>query len=665
MWLRGSSGNDSMNASASQFPVMFEGLGGDDSLIGSNFDDMLYGGAGNDTLIGGLGNDTYRFDRTASGTDLINESSGNGEDTLDFDGFTSGVNLDLGSQTLQVVASTLSLTVIGNLENAFGTEYADTLRGNSLNNKLYGLNGDDQLFGEAGADVLAAGRQRIVFLDFDSASESGEYVYTTEQRDLIEARIRADYEPFDIEFTRTRPTTGPYVTVLFNAAVYNPLNQIVLGGISERIGWRELSGTGLVQVDINGFLGTATNKLPSTQENVVALSSTIAAHELAHTYGLRHHDAFGAPGTGIFQGVNNANRFAPFYQGPQAAEETRLHLIASPASIGTTLVDALGNPFFGEREALKLAFAESGVVMSEVPNIEKNVLLQVGTQSVQVQPLGALPAIEVPNTILRGINQAAGSFLSAAAVAVTGSIQLAGNGKSESDYYSFSGNAGDTVTIEVLSQSLRHRYSNFIDSIVRVYNSTGQKVAYYGSPIGAYNDDTFEPTDSILIDLVLPASDTYTIEVDTFSFSSPEFPEYNPTFDVQAFSLANPNNTAVTDRDTGNYELLIYRFNGPPTPVLTGDTLNGGAGPDILIGNSGKEFVFGYNPNEDTVNDPSGVFVSVSNPPVLQTIGNRTALEATELTIALDASDPDGGALPIKLNQWLLSRMQLAQRSIQ
>ena len=49
---------------------------------------------------------------------------------------------------------------------------------------------------------------------------------------------------FDIQFVTTRPTdNSPFVTTLFNAAVFNPGNQLSLGGISDRVGWRELAGT--------------------------------------------------------------------------------------------------------------------------------------------------------------------------------------------------------------------------------------------------------------------------------------------------------------------------------------------------------------------------------------------------------------------------------------
>ena len=60
-------------------------------------------------------------------------------------------------------------------------------------------------------------------------------------------------------------------------------------------------------------------------------------------------------------------------------------------------------------------------------------------------------ALQVPNTALKGFD--AGKILSVAAVDVTNaSIQLdLGTGKSQSDWYSFQGQAGDLINIQTLS----------------------------------------------------------------------------------------------------------------------------------------------------------------------------------------------------------------------
>jgi len=568
--LFGGDGPDLLDASAATMPVLLSGGGGDDKLLGGAGNDTLIGGAGNDSLVGGSGDDLYSFGDGDGGEKTVIENASGGTDTLDFHTLSSGITVDLGQSAMQTVSAGLNLTLSGDLEleNAFGTDLADTIVGNSLANKLLGFGGSDHLSGLDGDDILQAGSGRRVFLDFESAFEEGEHFYTQEERDAIHARMEQDYALFDMELTQVKPTEGPFVTVLFNAAVYLPGSRIVLGGISDRVGWRELAGGGTVQVDVNGFLGTGKNQLPPTEENFIALSSTIASHELGHTYGLRHHDAFGSPGSGIYSGVN-PKRFRPTYTGPSDAHETRLHLSASPASIGTTMTDALGNPFFGEREALKLAFAETGHVVVESVAAKTGSLMIDGS-SVSVQTLGVLASIAVPNTIEQGVNL--GATLLAAAETVLGSIELTDEGTSESDYYSFAGAAGDTVTIELMSQTLRHRIGNPIDSLLRVYNSAGELVNYYDNPLKAFNDDTFEPTDSILIDLVLPADDTYTVEVDTFSFDAPEFSTYVPGFDAVAFCSFFPAHIACTDSDTGSYELLIYRFDNAAT---SGDAAGG------------------------------------------------------------------------------------------
>ena len=59
------------------------------------------------------------------------------------------------------------------------------------------------------------------------------------------------------------------------------------------------------------------------KDNIVGLTTTIAAHELGHQSGLQHQDAFGPIGTGLYSGVS-PTEFFPAYQGPQAPTRTSL-----------------------------------------------------------------------------------------------------------------------------------------------------------------------------------------------------------------------------------------------------------------------------------------------------------------------------------------------------
>src|SRR5262249_35366649 len=135
------------------------------------------------------------------------------------------------------------------------------------------------------------------------------------------------------------------------------------GGLADEIDPRNLNLSTTVAVDVNGFLGNNPGQLPPTSDNVIALSATIGAHEVGHTAGLIHPDSQGPIGFGDH--ISPFFHYLPSYPGPGAAWETPLHLMASPASVNTTLQDAADNPFFGEREAVKLAFIEGGTVVSE------------------------------------------------------------------------------------------------------------------------------------------------------------------------------------------------------------------------------------------------------------------------------------------------------------
>src|SRR5207248_2999042 len=88
-----------------------------------------------------------------------------------------------------------------------------------------------------------------------------------------------------------------------------------------------------------------------------------------------------------------------------------------------------------------------------------------------------------------------------------------------------------------------------IDSILRVYDSAGKLLAYYGQP--AINDDQFEPPDSTVIDLVLPGDGIYYVEVDTFHLHDDAL--FGPLG-------LTPKPDIYDDMSTGTYELFIYRF---------------------------------------------------------------------------------------------------------
>ncbi len=639
--LIGGAGNNRLDASEFLGDAGLVGAAGDDTLLGGIGNDNLEGGPGDDINSGGDGDDTYTFAGLNLGLDVIDEADNASNDTLDFFGLLAAVDVDLSAVGQQTVAPgnlQLELTGANTIENAIGTVFSDTLAGNDSNNKLVGGGGLDSVYGGAGDDYLTASRTRHVLLDFDSQTDGLDHVYTQSERDAIQARLEQDYGLFDVVIHQVPPVDEVFISIRFNQP--RIVDGIPLpGGASSRIGFRDLERGGTVLVDVNAFLGNGENQLSPNEQNFIALSSTIASHELGHMYGLRHLDAFGSPGDGVFPELD-ATRLLPVYDGPELATETADHLISSPRSVRTTLTDALHDPYFGEREALKLAFGDTGEAIMEQPNANKTDAITIDGLVYPVQSIGALPALAVPNTIENPNAENYAVPLDAAAAAVIGHIDLDGD-KSESDVFSFTGEAGQRVSIDVMSQGLRARIGNTIDALVRVYNASGQKLDYYGSPLGAFNDDGFEPTDSVLVDLILPSDGTYYVEVDTFNFFIAEFPVYQPDFDATSFCEGRTSDIRCADTDTGDYELLIYRF-ATGVSQAKGNLLAGGAGDDTLVGSSGNDIFL--TDDGDTLAGPRPPAIRIDNhPPQLDPIPNQQVDESSPLQFTVSASDPDQG----------------------
>ncbi len=130
-----------------------EGLVGsafNDELTGDAGNNVLSGGAGDDSLVGGAGGDAFR--------------GGDGIDTADFSGADSRVSVDLiwggGSHGYwgNVYGNNEAVgdSFVG-VENAVGSNHADSLTGDNSANRLEGRDGDDVLNGRDGDDVLIGG----------------------------------------------------------------------------------------------------------------------------------------------------------------------------------------------------------------------------------------------------------------------------------------------------------------------------------------------------------------------------------------------------------------------------------------------------------------------------------------------------------------------------
>ena len=271
--------------------------------------------------------------------------------------------------------------------------------------------------------------------------------------------------------------------------------------------------------------------------------------------------------------------FSPGYRGPLNAVETTRHVMASPASVGTSVTDSLGSPYFGERELIKLAFDDTSST-AQSSSLAASAL-PIGIAGVG-RNLGTLPALAVPNLLPVGAANY-GKTLNVRAESVVGAITIdPATSQSTNDVYTIQGKAGDFLNAEVLSASLPQRFGGGIDAILRVYDSSGNLLDYYGQP--AVNDDGLDNKDAQLFDVRLPSDGTYYVMVDTFTSAT------------------------VPDTATGGYELFLYTYTDPSAAATRdagiGDTLVGGTGTDVIIGSAGDDRLV-VDPSKTTFLNPS------------------------------------------------------------
>ena len=145
--LSGGATDDILNASSFTGQAELSGGGGDDILIGGLGDDLLDGGDGDDRLV-------VNPDGSADTDTVI---GGDGLDTLDFSSFAVGLMVDLGTvavaQTV-VAAESDIMAVSEDIEAVLGGSGNDSLKGNSLDNRLTGGLGDDTLTGVGGFNTI-------------------------------------------------------------------------------------------------------------------------------------------------------------------------------------------------------------------------------------------------------------------------------------------------------------------------------------------------------------------------------------------------------------------------------------------------------------------------------------------------------------------------------
>ncbi|NER27111.1 MAG: calcium-binding protein [Symploca sp. SIO1C4] len=173
--LYGGLNNDSLNGGADADTLY--GGAGDDELFGDIGNDLLIGEAGNDQISGGTEVDTVSYQNSPNGVVVnIEEDSSysnsvsltdlepnffidagtalDGFGTQDFFSFTvKKITVD----EQENIVDEEDIVISGSLENIIGSQHNDILIGNSLDNRIEALAGNDLLIGNAGNDYLDGG----------------------------------------------------------------------------------------------------------------------------------------------------------------------------------------------------------------------------------------------------------------------------------------------------------------------------------------------------------------------------------------------------------------------------------------------------------------------------------------------------------------------------
>ena len=142
----GGDGNDRLTGNA--FDNRLFGTKGDDQLFGSGGNDILNGGEGKDTLDGGAGDD---FLEGGAAADKITGNTG--IDTITYENSTAAITVNLLTNVNK--GGEAEGDTLFTVENIIGSDHADTITGNALDNVIEGGSDADTITGGGGKDTAS------------------------------------------------------------------------------------------------------------------------------------------------------------------------------------------------------------------------------------------------------------------------------------------------------------------------------------------------------------------------------------------------------------------------------------------------------------------------------------------------------------------------------
>lgn len=227
---------------------------------------------------------------------------------------------------------------------------------------------------------------------------------------------------------------------------------------------------------LNG--GTTAAEKAADLDRLSTALANIAAHELGHSIGLQHYDAYGQP-----------DLRAPAYSGVSGAQNSKIMSSGPSGASLHGLGDALKT--FSDLSKVKLAFAD-GVVAAPGPTVTEAAGFNGSFASAQSVIASALPGLGV------------------SAVNISGGLSTSG----DDDYYSFDAVMGSLMTFNTFSDGI---FADSCNTRIELFNDTGglmfsnDDISYdptsFMSGAGPYG------TDSLIMNYEAPYTGKYYVRV--------------------------------------------------------------------------------------------------------------------------------------------------------
>jgi len=313
---------------------------------------------------------------------------------------------------------------------------------------------------------MAAHADSVFWLDF-ADFDASPYGFGGQEAALvtdITSAVAADYARWSVsvgyDFDPVTPgyqaPSGSYSHV--DIGGYDGNASAHIFGMAEDIDWRNLNDSDSAVIYSSEFDAWDSSYFDDWDRLTNTLAGT-TAHEMGHLLGLCHHHAFGPIGDA---GVPEYG--ATVWEG---GSETNQHIMAT-GSTGLSKAERAADRDFGVREAWVLDAADGRItVHAEASD--------------------------------HGERDTAQLLSGGCSVAVTASISVVG----ETDWYAFSWQEGDRVSLEVFSQRC-NRFTNPINPYFELYDPLGGLVDSYDD-YWSYSTGT----DAVLLDWLVPATGTW------------------------------------------------------------------------------------------------------------------------------------------------------------